>query len=193
MADPSRGGAVVHAVEERVGLATSRRTAPLPAQHLVDVGLVPLRIRERQAPDKALRSLNVLELERHLVEIPEEELIAGDEVGVVVVVDVLTPALRLLEGHPRRDSVDPEGPAEVCAGVDQRLDPGDEAVAVLALGSDHRPPLSGDVVARGAEIVEGEPSGHLALVLIPFVAGGVVRQARVEHRRVLVGVGEEEV
>ena len=192
MTDPGRRRAVVDAVKEGVRL-TSRPARPsLPTEDLINIGLVALRIGEGETTDKALRRLHVLELDRHLVEVAEEELIARDQIWVFVVVDVLTPALRLLEGHPRGDAIDPDRPAELGAGVDQRLDPGDQPISVLAFRGDHGPPLGGDIVAGSAEIVERETARLLRLAL-PLITCGVVGEAPVEHRRMLVGVGQKEV
>jgi hypothetical protein len=101
MADLRRRAAVVDAEERSVGERAHRRAA-LPLQDLVDVGVVALEVLEREAPDEALRALDLLQLERDLVEVAEEQLIARDLVRLVAVVDVLTPAQRLLGGHARR-------------------------------------------------------------------------------------------
>ena len=193
VADGGRGGAVVDREEHRIGLGRARG-APLPAQDLVDIGGVVLLAVEGEATDITIAGLDLLQAERDLVEVAEDQLIARDlevEVGPGVELALL-PAHRLVLGHLRRHAIDLDRVALLRLTMgQQRRDDRQQAVALGAERGDHAPALGLDVV-RVAALVP-EVTRLAGLRGRPLAPGRRIVEAFGEHRRVIVGVDHQEV
>jgi hypothetical protein len=190
-----RGGrAVVRGVEHRAR-AGDRRWRSLPRQQLGDVRLVAAIVGKREPADDAVEHLDLLERERHLIEIAEDELVEGD-LGVrqrLVEEDLAVPAERGFSVHARRHAIDPDvvpsllGPAQGDERLYQRLEP----PAGVALGHDQRPALRREVVGitSAVEQLFGRRQAHRRGSLSQRLA----REPAGERRLMVVGVRQQEL
>lgn len=187
----------MHREEQRAGLlGRGRGRAPLVAQDLVDVGGVAVVVGEREPADVAVALLDLLEAERDLVEVAEDELVARDldvEVGAAVE-DLLLPAHRLGLAHARGDAVDADLVAALllAAERDQRGDEREQAVARGALGREDPPALGLEVVGVAALVPEVIGLGRRGAVRA-LAARRPVGEPVGQDRRTLVGVDHQQV
>jgi hypothetical protein len=135
-------------MEHRAG-AGAGHGCVFPAQQLVHVGFVALGPIEGQAPHEALRALHHLEVGGDLVEVTEDQLVAGPvtEAHVRRVEAELAPANRVGGVEARGDAIDANrGLLLLLPARDQPLDVPEQRVTFGALGGEDSPALRGQLV-----------------------------------------------
>lgn len=199
------GGLIVHGKKDGAGLGDGARPL-LPAQDLFNVRLIALIVGKGQPPDVIVRRLDLLNSQRHLIQIAEDQLVARQVVGGVLagVKVLLLPLQRLDHVELGGGRIDLDLPPALRrrARSYKRRNQRKEALPRGALGNDHPPALALQIVLIGGiipQVARGAPIFRLVLGLRraigkpggqdrPAVIGVHHQQIELTHRTSLAGL-----